>query len=197
MRPVSRPVNGKDEKHRGFETANEIVFAHVSFFPLCSLCPLWLKIVFQKKLSHKGHKEHKERTLKGPLFMSYAPIPPEDEELAYQIIGAAIEVHRILGPGFIESIYEKALEHELKLRGIPVERQQKLIVQFKDIRIEGQRLDLLVGGRIIVDLKAVDTVAPIHQAKLLSYLKTTGLRLGLIINFNVTVLKDGVERMVR
>ena len=129
--------------------------------------------------------------------MGHEPIPPEDEELAYKIIGAAIEVHRILGPGFLESIYENALEHELKLRGIPVERQQQLIVHFKDLRIEGQRLDLIVGGRIIVELKAIDTVTPIHQAKLLSYLKTTDLRLGLIINFNVAVLKEGVQRMVR
>jgi GxxExxY protein len=129
--------------------------------------------------------------------VNHAPIPAEDEELAHKIIGAAIEVHRILGPGFLESVYEKALEHELKSRGLPVARQQELVVNFKDLRIEGQRLDLIVGGRIIVELKAIDTVPPIHQAKLLSYLKAADLRLGLIINFNVTVLKDGFQRMVR
>jgi len=102
-----------------------------------------------------------------------------------------------LGPGFLESVYEKALEYELGLRGLPVARQQDIIVQFKELRIEGQRLDLIVGGRIIVELKAVDAVARIHQAKLISYLKAAGLRLGLIINFNVTVLKDGIQRMVR
>ena len=129
--------------------------------------------------------------------MNHAPIPAEVEELAHKIIGAAIEVHRILGLGFLESVYEKSLEHELKSRGLPVARQQELVVNFKDLRIEGQRLDLIVGGRIIVELKAIDTVPPIHQAKLLSYLKAADLRLGLIINFNVTVLKDGIQRMVR
>jgi GxxExxY protein len=129
--------------------------------------------------------------------MGYAQIPPEDEELAHKIIGAAIEVHRILGPGFLESVYEKALEYELKSRGLRVARQQELVVHFKELRIEGQRLDLIVGGRIIVELKAIDTVPPIHQAKLLSYLKAADLRLGLIINFNATVLKDGIQRMVR
>ena len=105
-------------------------------------------------------------------------------------------MHRILGPGFLESVYEKALEYELKSRGFDVARQE-LIVHFKDLRIEGQRLDLIVGGRIIVELKAIETVPPIHQAKLLSYLKAADLRLGLIINFNVTVLRDGIQRMVR
>src|SRR5438105_3903068 len=117
--------------------------------------------------------------------MNHAPIPAEDEELAHKIIGAAIEVHRILGPGFIESIYERALCHELTLRGVPFQRQVELIVRFKDFDIPGQRLDLLVGGRVITDLKTVEALAPIHQAQLLSYLKTTGLRLGLLINFKV------------
>ena len=99
--------------------------------------------------------------------MACAQIPAEDEELAHEIIGAAIEVLRILGPGFLESVYEKALEYELKSRGLSVVRQQELVVHFKDLRIEGQRLDLVVGGKIIVELKAIDTVPPIHQAKLL------------------------------
>jgi GxxExxY protein len=129
--------------------------------------------------------------------MGYDPIPAEDEELAHKIIGAAIEVHRLLGPGFIESVYECALCHELALRGVPCEQQVRLVVPYKDIEITGQRLDVLVGGRVIVDLKAVEAIAPIHQAKLLSYLKTTGLRLGLIINFKVLVLKDGIKRVVR
>jgi len=129
--------------------------------------------------------------------MSYEPIPAEDEELAHQIIGAAIEVHRVLGPGFLESIYERALCHELTLRGVPFQRQTDLIVRYKDLDIPGQRLDLLVGGRVIIDLKTVESFAPIHVAQLLSYLKTTGLRLGLLINFRVLVLKDGIERVVR
>jgi len=129
--------------------------------------------------------------------MPFDPIPEEDERLAHTVIGAAIEVHRLLGPGFLESIYERALCHELILRGVECERQQELIVRYKDIDIPGQRLDLLVGGRVITDLKTVDTLAPIHQAQALSYLKTTGLRLGLLINFKVQILKDGIKRVVR
>jgi GxxExxY protein len=129
--------------------------------------------------------------------MNFDAIPEKDEELALTIIGAAIEVHRLLGPGFLESIYERALCHELTLRGVAVERQKELIVRYKDLVIPGQRLDLLVGGRVITDLKTVETLAPIHQAQILSYLKTTGLRLGLLINFKVQVLKDGIKRVVR
>jgi GxxExxY protein len=88
--------------------------------------------------------------------MDYAPIPVGDEELARAIIGAAIEVHRLLGPGFLESIYERALCHELTLRGIAFERQKELLVRYKELDIPGQRLDLLIGGRIITDLKTVE-----------------------------------------
>jgi GxxExxY protein len=129
--------------------------------------------------------------------VNYDPIPEKDEELAHTIIGAAIEVHRMLGPGFLESIYEPALCHELALREVAFERQKELIVRYKDLDIPGQRLDLLVGGRVIVDLKTVETLAPIHQPQILSYLKSTGLRLGLLINFKVQVLKDGIKRVVR
>jgi GxxExxY protein len=129
--------------------------------------------------------------------MSHAAIPAEDEELAHKIIGAAIEVHRLLGPGFLEAVYEKALMHELRLRGLTAEKQKDILVPYKDIQIEGQRLDLLVGGRVILELKAVSELHPLHQAQLLSYLKATGLRLGLLINFNVPVLKAGVKRLVR
>ena len=129
--------------------------------------------------------------------MSFDLISKEDEDLAYRIIGAAIEVHRHLGPGFLESIYERAMEHELVSQGVHVERQKEILVPYKDIRIPGQKLDILVGGRIIVELKTVDEFAPIHHAQLLSYLKATGLRLGLLINFKVPVLKDGIKRVVR
>src|SRR5438105_15624993 len=128
--------------------------------------------------------------------MSHAPIPAEDEELAHKIIGAAIEVHRLLGPGFLETVYEKAFVYELTCQGMAVARQKEILVPYKAIRIEGQRLDLLVGGRIIVEAKAVDAIAPIHEAQLLSYLKSAGLRLGLLINFNVPLLKDGITRLV-
>jgi GxxExxY protein len=128
--------------------------------------------------------------------MNWEPIDERDEALAHQVIGAGIEVHRFLGPGFIESIYSKAMEYELGTAGLLVEREKEILVPYKDIRISGQRLDLLVGGRIIVELKAVESIAPIHEAQLISYLKSTGLRLGLIVNFRVPMLKDGVRRIV-
>src|SRR3954453_17552734 len=103
--------------------------------------------------------------------MDHEPIPAADEAIAHQVIGAAIEVHRLLGPGFLESVYERALAYELHLRGLQVERQKDILVPYKAIQIEGQRLDLLAGGRVIVELKAVEAIAPIHQAQLLSYLK--------------------------
>jgi GxxExxY protein len=142
-------------------------------------------------LNHKGHKEHK-----GEEPVTYAPIPEEDEELARQVIGAAIEVHRLLGPGFLESIYRRALCHELSLRGIPFEYEQELLVQYKNIQIPGQRFDILVARRIMLELRTVEAFVPIHQAQLLSYLKATGLRLGFLINFKVLVLKDGIKRLV-
>jgi GxxExxY protein len=123
-------------------------------------------------------------------------LPDDVEELIHRIIGAAIEVHRCLGPGFLESIYERALCHELGLRGIGYESQKEILVPYKGINIPGQRLDLLVEGKLVLELKAVDEIAPIHEAQLLSYLKTTGIRAGLIINFRVRQLKSGIRRMV-
>jgi GxxExxY protein len=129
--------------------------------------------------------------------MKYEPIPQQDEEIAKAVIGAAIEVHRELGPGFLESIYRKALAYELSLRGFTVEQEKEILVPYKDIQISGQRLDVLVVGRVIVELKCVEEFAPIHQAQLISYLKATGLRLGLLINFKTQLLKDGIKRIVR
>jgi GxxExxY protein len=129
--------------------------------------------------------------------MSWEPIDEDDEVLARQVIGAAIEVHRFLGPGFLESIYQRAMEYELTCSGLMIEREKEILVPYKDIRIPGQRLDLLVAGRVIVELKAVEAIAPIHEAQLLSYLKATGLRLGLLINFRVPLLKEGIRRIVR
>jgi GxxExxY protein len=130
-------------------------------------------------------------------MQKYASIPERDEEIAKAVIGAAIEVHRELGPGFLESIYRKALAYELTLRGFPVEQEKEVIVHYKDIQIPGQRLDLLVAERVVVELKCVEDFAPIHQAQLISYLKATSRRLGLLINFKVCVLKDGIKRIVR
>jgi GxxExxY protein len=129
--------------------------------------------------------------------MSWEPIDENDDQLARRIIGCALEVHKILGPGFLESIYNKAMDYALKTSGLLVEREKEILVPYKDIQIPGQRLDLLVGGRIIVELKAVESLAPIHEAQLISYLKATSLTLGLLINFRVPMLKDGVRRVVR
>lgn len=129
--------------------------------------------------------------------MEYPPIPTADEEIANRVIGAAIDVHRELGPGFLESIYRRALAFELSLRAFEVEQEKDITVPYKTIRIPGQRLDLLVGGRVIVELKCVEDFAPIHQAQLLSYLKATDLRLGLLVNFKAQMLRDGIKRVVR
>jgi GxxExxY protein len=118
-------------------------------------------------------------------------LPEALEALIQRVIGAAIEVHRHLGPGFVEKIYERALLHELKLQGIKVESQKEITVPYQDTLISGQQLDLLVEGQLILELKAVDQLTSIHEAQILSYLKAAGLRAGLLINFNVRMLKEG------
>lgn len=118
-------------------------------------------------------------------------------ELSKKIIGAAIRVHNILGPGLLESAYEACLKHELKKNGLKVQSQVGLPVYYDGVRIDlGYRLDLIVEGIIILELKAVKDLAPIHEAQLLSYLKLSDLQLGLLINFNVTRLKYGIKRIV-
>ena len=119
------------------------------------------------------------------------------DALAHDVIGAAIEVHRHLGPGFQESVYEEALCVELRLRRIPFERQRVTRVEYKGVRVGEGRVDLLVADQLVLELKAVRELAPAHQAVLLSYLKATDLRLGLLINFGAARLKDGIKRVVR
>jgi GxxExxY protein len=109
-------------------------------------------------------------------------LPQETDELIHRVIGAAIEVHRILGPGYLECVYEEALCHEFKLHGIRFERQKDVVVEYKDIQIRGQRIDLVVEDALILELKAVDEIPPVHEAKLLSYMKTLNVRAGLMIN---------------
>ncbi len=115
---------------------------------------------------------------------------------AHKVIGAAIEVHRLIGPGYLESVYEEALSVELNLRNIPFTRQVIISVNYKDHAVGEGRLDFLVGGNLVVELKAVDSLAPIHTAQVLSYLKATGRQLGLLINFNTPILKNGLKRIV-
>ena len=120
-----------------------------------------------------------------------------DNEITHQIIGAAIEVHKQLGPGLLESAYEECLTHELRLRNMKVQRQKAVPVVYKDTKLEcGYRIDLLVENRIVVELKSVDGFAPIHEAIVLTYLRLSGHKLGLLINFNVAILKDGIRRYI-
>lgn len=124
-------------------------------------------------------------------------MPRSINEITGDIIAAAIEVHRHLGPGLLESAYESCLCRELTLRGIPFVKQRDLPVVYKGIELEvGYRIDILVEDIVVVELKAVDALAPIHSAQLLTYLKLTGLHVGLLLNFNVVVLKDGLKRLV-
>ena len=118
-------------------------------------------------------------------------------DITKQIIGAAIEVHRALGPGLLESAYEECLCRELTLRGIEFERQEPLPVEYKGTKLDcGYRIDVLVAGAVVVEIKAVEAIEPIHEAQLLTYMKLTRCKVGLLINFNVPVLKHGIKRMV-
>lgn len=122
---------------------------------------------------------------------------PDLEECAFKVIGAAIEVHRALGPGFLEAVYEEALCYELELRNISFLRQHPIAVQYKGRLIGEGRIDILVENCLIVELKAVDDLIGVHTSQVISYLKATGLHLGLLINFKVQVLRSGgIKRVV-
>lgn len=120
----------------------------------------------------------------------------ELDQLAHQVIGAAIEVHRQLGPGLLEGVYEKAMCIEFELRGIRFRKQSGVGINYKGRPVGKGKLDLLVGERLIIELKAVERLAPIHTAQMISYLRMTNRVLGLLINFNVPVLKEGIRRVV-
>ena len=125
------------------------------------------------------------------------PIPERVEWVAKQLVDAAYKVHKALGPGLLESVYESCLCHELTKRGIPFRRQLEMPVVYDGIRLDaGLRLDLLVDECVIVELKAVEKHNPLFEAQLLTYLKLTGHRLGLLINFNVELIKNGIQRIV-
>ena len=126
----------------------------------------------------------------------FEPVPAEVEAVARLCIDAGIDVRRHLGPGFKEMIYSRALCLELDRRGIPFEGEKRIMVRYKRWEIPGQTLDLIVGGKVLVELKAVPKLRKIHVNQVISYLKTTDLRLALIMNFNTRVLKDGLRRVV-
>lgn len=120
----------------------------------------------------------------------------QENEITRKIIGAAIEVHKHLGPGLLESAYEECLCCELDLRGIKFQRQVPLPLNYKCIKLDcGYRMDLLVEDKVVVELKTVEAIAPIHEAQMLTYLKLRDIRLGLIINFNVRLLVEGIRRL--
>ena len=119
------------------------------------------------------------------------------DPLTDSVIGFAIEVHRVLGPGLLESAYEECLCHELRNSAFPFKRQVALPVVYKDVRLDcGYRMDIVVDGRLVIELKTVETILAIHEAQLLTYMKLSEIRTGLLLNFNSPVLKDGIRRRV-
>ena len=129
--------------------------------------------------------------------MGYEPIPDHAEEVATAIVDAAIKVHKTLGPGLLESVYEACLCYELSKRQIPFRRQVSLPVRYEDILIEaGYRVDVIADECVIIELKSVDGIIPVHEAQLLTHLKLSSIRLGLLLNFNVPLMRHGIKRMV-
>jgi len=121
----------------------------------------------------------------------------EFDELSERVIGCAIEVHRGLGPGLLESTYEQCLAHELSLSGLEFKLQHPLPVEYKGVCLNcGYRVDVLIEGHLIVELKSVEQIKGIHEAQLLTYMKLSGIQIGLLLNFNVTKLKNGIKRFV-
>ena len=121
----------------------------------------------------------------------------EDAQLTRAIIGAAIEVHKLLGPGLLESAYEECLGRDFSLREIPFERQKPMPVVYKDVKLEcGYRMDFIVDHRVVVELKAIENLAPVHEAIVLTYMRLSRCKIGLLMNFNVVILKNGIRRFV-
>jgi len=132
-----------------------------------------------------------------PVLQNKHVVPLLEKDLSDRIIGAAIEVHRAIGPGLLESAYQLCLAQESRLRKMPFEEQVVLKLNYKGIELDGgYRIDFIFEKRIIVELKAVEEVLPVHEAQLLTYLKLTGIRVGLLVNFNTPVLKNGIYRRV-
>ena len=129
--------------------------------------------------------------------MPYKPLPPGLNLVSKEIVDSAHAVHKTLGPGLLESIYEACLEHELNNRGLKIERQVSLPIIYGGLKLEGGlRLDLVVAEAVVVEVKSVETILPVHKAQILTYLKLSGHRLGLLLNFNVPRIKDGIYRFI-
>ena len=132
-----------------------------------------------------------------PVLQNKHTVPLLEKDITDKIIGAAIEVHRALGPGLLESAYQLCLAQECRLQKLSFEEQTALKLNYKGIELDGgYRIDFVFDKRVVVELKAVEEVLPVHEAQLLTYLKLTGIRVGLLINFNKPVLKDGIYRRV-
>ena len=120
-----------------------------------------------------------------------------ENEIARAIVDAALRIHRTLGPGLLESVYQAALNYELQKRGLPVVQQLGLPVQYEEVKLDvGFRIDLLVGDKVVIEIKSVEALAPVHRKQLETYLRLMDLRLGLLINFNVELIRDGIQRVV-
>jgi GxxExxY protein len=156
----------------------------------------------KKRMNHQDTKTPREiisqeRTRDQGTKTPREPIPEEVNRIAKEVVDAAFAVHSNLGPGLLESVYEACLAHELRKSGLAVQSQVELPIEYDGIRLDaGLRLDLLVENSVIVELKAVEAILPVHTAQVLTYLKLTGHRLGLLINFNVPLIRDGIKRMV-
>jgi GxxExxY protein len=121
----------------------------------------------------------------------------DENSIAHKVIGAALEVHRSLGPGLLESAYQACLARELGLRGLDVRQEATIDVEYKGLKVESAyRADFLINNKVIIELKTVDNLLPVHRAQLLTYLKWSGLKLGLLLNFNAKILKQGIQRVV-
>ena len=147
-------------------------------------------------LPEMNSRDNDEDPFSHRLMRNASPLSPGEERIMHQVIGSAISVHRALGPGFLESVYRKAVCIELEQRNLRYEYERPIEVLYGEVPISGQRIDLIVGGLIIVELKAVTRIEEIHRAQLISYLRATGLHGGLLINFRVRLLKDGIRRIV-
>lgn len=151
-------------------------------------------------MNHEDHDDREEHE-NHPLWRRYhmrlpSPLTAEAEGAMTETIGCAIAVHRALGPGFLESIYKKAMRIELEVRKIAYECERRVKVKYRDVLIDGQRVDLIIKGLIVVELKSVMRLDDVHTSQLVSYLRTTGLRGGLLINFRVPLLQQGLRRVV-
>jgi GxxExxY protein len=146
-------------------------------------------------INHEGHEDHEDDSVVRRMRL-HSPLSPAAERAMAETIGCAIAVHRELGPGFLESIYKRAMYIELASRGLSFQCERAVSVNYRDVEITGQRVDLIVEHEIVVELKAVKHLDDVHRAQVVSYLKTTKLRGGLLINFRVPVLKQGLQRIV-